>query len=285
MNAEYLEIKNKLDRHLECLLLQHCDADNPLYQVMNHGITTPGKKIRGVMTVVFCRRLSVPDALSFPFAEALELIHAYSLVHDDMPEMDNDQYRRGLPTCHAKYGADMALLAGDGILNLSVEHLLKSRRLFKPSCFLDAMDVLYHAAGANGMLCGQALDKEGESRVLSMDELLSVHRKKTGMLLMAPILIAQALAEKESKNYVNYSRKIGLAFQIKDDILDLEGNLETLGKEVGSDSKINKSTFISLLGTEEAKEYLKREINSAKESAEKDDFLLWLAEYIEKREK
>jgi geranylgeranyl diphosphate synthase type II len=283
MNKEYLEIKNELDRRLECLLTKHCSSGNPLYHVMEHGITTPGKRIRGVMTVVFCRRLSVADELSFPFAEALELIHAYSLVHDDMPEMDNDQYRRGVLTCHAKYGADMALLAGDGILNLAVEHLLKSRKLFKPFCFLDAMEAMFNAAGANGMLCGQALDKEGESRTLTMDELLLVHKKKTGKLLMAPILIAQSLAESENDNYVNYSRSIGLAFQIKDDILDKEGTLETLGKEAGADSKTNKSTFVSLLGLEQAKEYLNREIRSAQAYADNDPFLCWLAEYIESR--
>ena len=121
MNAEYLNIKNQLDHLLEELVLNSLGQEHPLCDVMSYGVNSPGKRIRGVMTVVFCNRLGVPTEKALPFAVALELIHAYSLVHDDMPEMDNDDYRRGMLTCHKKYGADMALLAGDGILNFSVE--------------------------------------------------------------------------------------------------------------------------------------------------------------------
>lgn len=285
MNAEYLIVKNQLDHLLEALVPQALGDDHPLCDAMTYGVNSPGKRIRGVMTVVFCERLGVPTEQALPFAVALELIHAYSLVHDDMPEMDNDEYRRGLPTCHKKYGADMALLAGDGILNFSIEYLLKNRKLYQPDRFLDALEVLYNASGADGMLCGQALDKIGETRTLSLDELLTLHRKKTGALLLAPIRIAECLSGDKREDYVNYCARIGLAFQIKDDLLDLEGSAEMLGKDTGKDLEEHKSTFVTILGADAAKEYLYNELDSAIIDADGDQFLLWLADYIGSREK
>lgn len=285
MNAEYLSKKELLDRGLERIVQEELAPENPLASVMAYGISTPGKRIRGVLTLAFCERLAVPQEQAMPFALALELIHAYSLVHDDMPEMDNDDYRRGMLTCHKKHGAAMALLAGDGILNFSLEYLLSNRKLYQPDRFMNALEVLYRSAGAQGMLCGQAQDKIGESRILSLDELLSLHRNKTGALLLAPILLAECLADQKNENYVNFCKHIGLAFQIKDDILDVEGSSAALGKETGKDSLEHKSTFVSILGLEEAKEYLRKELSAAAAAAEHDEFLLWLAHYIGEREK
>lgn len=285
MNAEYLAKKNQLDLLLQSVVADFLPQVNPLAEVMAYGVSTPGKRIRGVLTMAFCGRLSVPEEQALPFAVALELIHAYSLVHDDMPEMDNDDYRRGAPTCHKKYGSDMALLAGDGILNFSLEYLLSKRKLYQPDRFLDALDVLYHAAGACGMLQGQVLDKIGESRELSLEELLRLHRNKTGALLLAPIEIAEALSGRKNENYVNYCKNIGLAFQIKDDLLDVEGNSEILGKTIGKDSVEHKSTFVSILGMEAAKEYLDKELRDAVSAADEDPFLVWLANYIGNRDK
>lgn len=285
MNAEYLAKKELLDRRLATIITENIMVDNPLYAAMEYGVSTLGKRIRGVLTLAFCERLGVPQEQALPFAEALEMIHAYSLVHDDMPEMDNDDYRRGLPTCHKKYGVAMALLAGDGILNFALEYLLSKRKLYQPDRFLDAVEVLYRAAGVDGMLCGQAMDKIGESRILSLEELLFLHRKKTGALLLAPILIAEALSGKKIENYVNYSKNIGLAFQIKDDLLDVEGSSTVLGKETGKDLAENKSTFVSVLGFEQAKQYLQKELTAAIAAAGTDELLLWLADYIGSREK
>ncbi len=285
MNEEYLNKKLKLDALLQSVVQDNLPRDNPLAEVMAYGVSTPGKRIRGVLTMIFCERLSVPEEQALPFAVALELIHAYSLVHDDMPEMDNDDYRRGALTCHKKYGSDMALLAGDGILNFSAEYLLSHRKLYQPDRFLDALSVLYRAAGSSGMLLGQVLDKIGESRILSLDELLKLHRNKTGALLLAPVEIAQALSGKENEDYVNYCKNIGLAFQIKDDLLDVEGSSEILGKTVGKDSLENKSTFVSILGLESAKGYLDKELSAAISAAGEDSILIWLANYIKEREK
>ncbi|MBQ8894198.1 MAG: polyprenyl synthetase family protein [Clostridia bacterium] len=285
MNNEYLQDKEILDRRLNVLVQDFLPGDNILSAAMAYGVTAPGKRIRGALTLAFCRRFSVPEEQAIPFAEALELIHAYSLVHDDMPEMDNDDYRRGQLTCHKKFDAATALLAGDGMLNLSMEYLLSKRKLYQPHRFLDALEVLYFAAGAQGMLHGQALDKSGEKRTLSLDELLKLHRAKTGQLLLAPILIAQALSGINDDNYVNYSKHIGLAFQIKDDILDVEGSGDMLGKEPGKDAAEHKSTFVSILGLNEAKKHLDLEIDAAVRAAGEDEFLLWLAHYIKNREK
>ncbi len=285
MNNQYLALKNKLDDLLEHLIADELGGEHPLCDAMSYSVSSPGKRIRGVLTLFFCERLGVAEELAMPFAAALELIHAYSLVHDDMPEMDNDDYRRGNLTCHKKYGADMALLAGDGILNFSMEYLLSKRMAYQPECFMNALEVLYHAAGVRGMLYGQVLDKNGEKCALSLEELLLLHRKKTGALLMAPIKIAEALAATESENYVNYCKHIGLAFQIKDDLLDAEGSTEILGKETGKDLEENKSTFVTLLGLDKSKEYLQKELDGAIKAAEKEPFLLWLAGYIGSREK
>lgn len=285
MNKEYLAYKDKLDERLSTLVQEFLGVQHPLCDSMAYGVATPGKRIRGALTLVFCARLGVAEEQAIPFAVALELIHAYSLVHDDMPEMDNDDFRRGYPTCHKKYGADMALLAGDGILNLSVEYLLSQRGLYQAEPFLNALEVLYDASGAKGMLCGQVLDKQGEEKLLSLEELLELHRCKTGALLLAPIRIAEALAECKKESYVNYCKHIGLAFQIKDDILDVEGSAEVLGKETGKDHEENKSTFISILGLSKSKEYLENELDEAIKAGGEDEFLLWLARYIGAREK
>ncbi|MBR4086740.1 MAG: polyprenyl synthetase family protein [Clostridia bacterium] len=280
MKSEFFEIKKRVDDAIESAFSEKVLGESRLIEPMKYAVLAPGKRIRGVLTLSFCERLSVPEEQAMPFAVALEMIHAYSLVHDDLPEMDDDDFRRGLPTCHKKFDHATALLAGDGILNYAVEFLLSQKSKYQPEFFLNAMSVLFSASGALGMLNGQAIDKMGESRNLTFDELLELHRMKTGALLLAPIRIAEALSNKKAENYVNYCRRIGLAFQIRDDILDVEGNAQVLGKEVGKDALENKSTFTSILGVPEAKKYLEQELELAKCAVQDDPFLLWIAEYI-----
>lgn len=285
-NNEFDSIREIVERELSSALSTVVqNKDNPLYEPMQYGLTAGGKRIRGVLTVAFCDRLGVSRECSLPFAVALEMIHAYSLVHDDMPEMDNDDFRRGLPSCHKKYGSAMALLAGDGILNGAMEYLINKQSCFEPKAFIHAIGVLFNAAGCNGMLGGQGLDIIGETKRLNLEELTELHRMKTGSLLLAPAQIAGALSEKDSAQYESYCRHIGLAFQIKDDLLDVEGDPAVLGKETGKDQEENKSTFVSLIGCDQAKEYLKTEVNDAIRYAKDDAFLLWLANYIAVREK
>jgi geranylgeranyl diphosphate synthase type II len=284
MNKKYKEYKSLVDAALNLAINEAAIVDSKLYDAIKYALSTPGKRIRGVLTLHFCNRLGVDASKAIPFAVALEMIHAYSLVHDDLPEMDNDDFRRGAPTCHKKYGTAFALLAGDAILNYSLEYLLERRSLYSADLFLNAVEQLYNASGAKGMLDGQAIDILGESTKLTMDQLLELHSKKTGALLLAPIKIAEALSGTEQKNLCEYAKKIGLAFQIKDDILDVEGNADTLGKETGKDLQENKSTFITILGIKEAKEYLEKEIGIAKSMVKGDLFLEWIADYIANRQ-
>ena len=284
LNKEFETLRHLLDEELEqavSTVLIH--PENPIKEPMKYGLTTGGKRIRGTLTIVFCDRLGVPRSQSVPFAVALEMIHAYSLVHDDMPEMDDDDYRRGMPSCHKKYGSAMALLAGDAILNGAMEYLLHFREQYEPACFLNALTVLFNAAGANGMLCGQVLDMIGETKLLNLEELCELHRLKTGALLLAPSQIAGALSKQDASHYHSYCMHIGLAFQIKDDLLDVEGDPAVLGKEIGKDQQEHKSTFVTLLGCEQAKAYLQKEVESALNYAGDDPFLTWLANYIETR--
>lgn len=285
MKSKFNELKQQVDNAIKNALSDSLLKDSRLFDPIRYSLLAPGKRIRGVLTLSFCERLSVPLDQAMPFAVALEMVHAYSLVHDDLPEMDNDDMRRGLPTCHKKFGHDTALLAGDAILNYAMEYLLSQRKAYQSQSFLDAMNELFSASGALGMLNGQAIDKNGEDCVLSLEELLELHRMKTGALLVAPIRIAEALSGSKKENYVNYCKAIGLAFQIKDDILDVEGNTELLGKEVGKDASENKSTFTSILGVDEAKKYLSDEIKKAKDMVPDDPFLLWIADYIGARDK
>mgnify|MGYP003302615464 CR=1 FL=1 len=285
MKNEFNKIKRRVDDAISLAFSVGKINDSHLILPMKYAVLSPGKRIRGVLTLYFCERLSVPEEQALPFAVALEMIHAYSLVHDDLPEMDNDDVRRGLPTCHKKFDHATALLAGDGILNFAVEYLLSHREQYDSNAFLNAMKVLFSASGAQGMLNGQVIDKIGEIRELSLDELLELHRMKTGALLLAPIHIAEALSYHKNENYVNYCSSIGLAFQIRDDILDVEGNAQVLGKEIGKDVSENKSTFTSILGLSEAKRYLECELELAKNAVANDPFLLWIAEYIGAREK
>ncbi len=284
MNKEYISYKEIIDAELKAALKNAPFKDTELYPAIEYALLTPGKRIRGVLTLVFCNRFGISMDRALPFAAALEMIHAYSLVHDDLPEMDNDDYRRGAPTCHKKFGSAFALLAGDAILNYSMEYLLDKKNNDAPDAFLNALGCLYAASGTCGMLGGQAIDIVGEENALSLEKLLELHSKKTGALLLAPIKIAEALSGNINETFEKYSRKIGLAFQIKDDILDVEGNSELLGKETGKDAFEHKSTFISILGLAKAKEYLDQEIKDAKNCAGNDTFLLWMADYIGNRQ-
>lgn len=285
MHEEYLQYKQRLDLLLNDVISEQLKEENQLYRFMEYGISTPGKRLRGALLLSFCARLGVSQKQAEPFALALEMIHAYSLVHDDMPEMDNDSFRRGQPTCHKKFGPAFALLAGDGILNFTIEYLLEHRDLYSADRFMDALDVLYSAAGGRGMLGGQVLDKLGEAKKLSLEELICLHNHKTGALLLAPATVALALAGKENENYVNYCKHLGLAFQIADDLLDVEGDQAILGKEIGKDLKDHKSTFVTLLGVAGARGYLEKEIEAARKAAGEDELLRWIADFTASRNK
>lgn len=232
-----------------------------LYEAMNYSFTAGGKRLRPLIMHETFRAFGGEGDIVYPFMAALEMIHTYSLIHDDLPEMDNDDLRRGKPTNHVVYGQAMAVLAGDGLLNLAFETALKAgdgrnekelTRVFK------ALKVLGAKAGMNGMIGGQCVDVEAEKKNLSLskEQLLYTYENKTAALLETSLMIGGILAgvdEKAVDNLEKAGSNLGLAFQIQDDILDIESTDEELGKPVGSDEKNGKKTWISYSGLENGK--------------------------------
>lgn len=262
---------------------------------MKYSLFNGGKRLRPILLLATLELLNTNIKKGMKSAIALEMIHSYSLVHDDLPALDNDDYRRGSLTTHKKFGEAEAILIGDALLTHAF-YLLSEKNLK----FLNAYKIvriisktsLY--SGINGMIGGQTVDIESENKSIDLETLKYIHSHKTGKLIRLPVEIACIIAG-TSMNTQNilmeYADLIGLAFQVKDDILDIEGSFENLGKKVGSDFKLNKSTYPSLLGLEESKKILKSTIDKAKKiiddnfSSEKKEILIALADYIENRNK
>ena len=226
-----------------------------IYEAMNYSLMAGGKRLRPVLMLEFCRIFSGSYEDAMPFACAMEMIHTYSLIHDDLPAMDNDDLRRGKPTNHIVFGEANAILAGDALLTKAFE-ITASAKNNKPEMQLKAVSVLAAAAGTEGMIGGQIVDIESENKSISVDVLKYIHRLKTGALIKASCEIGAILGgadEEEIKKVVSFAENLGVAFQIRDDILDVEGDSNILGKPIGSDEKSNKSTYVSLLGIDEAK--------------------------------
>ena len=220
-----------------------------------------GKRIRPVLTLAIAKMMSKDVSEVMPFAAAIEMIHTYSLIHDDLPAMDNDDYRRGKLTNHKVFGVAMAILAGDALLNEAFELLLKSATQSAENAkqFAEASLFVATAAGKQGMIAGQVIDMESEGKQTTETTLKDMHKKKTGALIKASILapaICLGASSEHIKALNNYSENIGVAFQIKDDILDVESTTEELGKAIGSDAKNKKTTYVSLYGLEGAKTML-----------------------------
>lgn len=257
-----------------------------LIQAMQYSLSAGGKHLRGAILLesAACCGGNLQKAL--PFALAIEMIHTYSLIHDDLPEMDNSDFRRKKPACHIKFGHDIALLAGDGLLSYAVEYMCTNSQL-EPKITLDIIGMMLSASGSNGMLAGQTLDKLGEKSQLDFDQLLKLQQLKTGKLFESACLagcMAFNASDKHMQAFKEYSRHIGLAFQIKDDFLDMDSSAEQLGKPVLNDT--DKNTFVKLLGREKAQKLLLDEAALAKEAVsclEKTDFFIWLADFIVNR--
>ena len=222
-----------------------------LFDAMRYSLLAGGKRIRPVLLLAFCEAVGGDPTAALPAAVALEMVHTYSLIHDDLPCMDDDDFRRGRPTNHKIYGEDVATLAGDGLLT---EAFLVLTELLLPSdAVLRCVQILSRAAGPEGMVAGQILDMEGERRTLSEPELTQMCGLKTGALLSAACKLGAVIGG-GSKAAVEaaerYGMHLGLAFQIRDDMLDAIGTQEELGKPIGSDEENGKSTYLRLLGFE-----------------------------------
>jgi geranylgeranyl pyrophosphate synthase len=247
-----LRCENQLDQ----LLPDNSPA--PLQQAMRYATLNGGKRIRPILSYATTELLGYPAEHVDNIGNAIELIHAYSLVHDDLPAMDNDVLRRGKPTCHIKYGEAQAILAGDALQAMAFELVVKQHPSITAATQLKIAQGLCQASGLSGMAAGQSLDLLSEGKTVSLEELETIHRKKTGALLEASVTLP-AIACNADKNTLShlthFAQNLGLCFQVRDDVLDVIGDTETIGKTQGADINANKATFPALLGLEAAQNY------------------------------
>ena len=265
-------------------------------QAMNYSILAGGKRLRPMLILETSRMFGGEDKLAYPFMAAMEMIHTHSLVHDDLPAMDNDEYRRGKKTTHAVYGEAMGILAGDALLNLAYETAAKAFGMeVVDARVARAFAVLAKKAGVYGMVGGQVVDVESEKSddcPITREKLDFIYRLKTGALIESSMMIGAILAgasSDEVSRVEQIAAKLGLAFQIQDDVLDVTSTLEVLGKPVGSDEKNNKATYVTFEGLDKAVSDVERISKEAEEQLDDlgydDAFLKELFEYLIHREK
>lgn len=290
-----LHLKQFIDQNLpkieEAMHRQLANNDVPetLREAMVYSVEAGGKRIRPLLILAVLEDLKVTNEDAYIVAAAVEFIHTYSLIHDDLPCMDDDDYRRGKLTNHKVFGEDVAVLAGDALQALAFECLTSLQQTSSANA-LELVRLLSAASGAAGMVKGQILDMEGERQVLPLAELEAVHLHKTGALLSFCIEAGAVLAgatEEQQEKFRVFSREIGLAFQIQDDILDITSTTEQLGKPANSDTDSEKSTYPSILGLEGAKIQLKEKHGKAIQALDdlrlEESILRALADYIIER--
>ncbi len=263
-----------------------------LYEAERYSLLSGGKRVRAALTLECCKLLGGKPEAALPFACAVEMVHTYSLIHDDLPSMDNDDLRRGKPTNHKVFGEAYAILAGDGLLTDAFAVCAMNPHV-TGDCAAAAVAILSGAAGSYGMIKGQVMDICGESRKLSESELVELHMGKTGAMICAAAQLGCLAAgyapnHEMTERLTVFAQKVGLVFQIIDDILDVTSSNEVLGKSIGSDKDKNKTTFMSFFSADEAREYAERltaEAVEAISSAEGSYRLINLAKFLYDRSK
>lgn len=282
-------VEDGIDKYLEELTYPEVIAEGMKYAVLNGG-----KRLRPILLFMTLDILGSKKEEGLATAVAIEMIHSYSLVHDDLPALDNDDYRRGKLTTHKKFGEAEGILIGDALLTHAFYILTEKNSHLSPEKIVEIVKLTSSYAGINGMIGGQMVDIASEGKKIDLETLKYIHANKTGKLIKLPVEVACVIAgasKEERATLIKYSELIGLAFQIKDDILDIEGDFETIGKPVGSDLALNKSTYPSILGIEESKRLLNETIEEAKAivknkfGEERSQILLDLADYIGNRDK
>ena len=264
------------------------DLSQKVTEAMRYSLLCGGKRIRPVLTLAFCELCGGDPELALPFACAIEMVHTYSLIHDDMPCMDNDDMRRGKPTNHKVYGEDMALLAGDGLLTKAFETALLAEN---KETATEAALVLAQCAGEKGMVGGQCIDLQSEGKEADLSLLVEMDMGKTVALISAACRMGCIAAhgdETAVKAAEQYAAGLGMAFQIRDDILDVQGDPKKLGKNVGMDAAMEKRNYVSLLGVDRAQElveeYTEQAMTALNSFSGNTDFLRKLAESLVQRE-
>ncbi|MDO4188935.1 MAG: polyprenyl synthetase family protein [Lachnospiraceae bacterium] len=303
MSNDFYEVLNNKVAHVEDVLsrkgvLREEGYQHTVIEAMNYALMGGGKRLRPLIMQEVYSMFGGDDAdIIECFMTALEMIHTYSLVHDDLPAMDNDDYRRGRKTCHIVYGEDMAILTGDALLNRAFEVALNcslNKSPEKSVCILKALKLMASKSGIYGMVGGQVFDVESENlkKANTLEEILFIHRLKTSALLQIAFMAGGILAgapEKDIELLSIIGENVGVAFQIKDDILDVTSTQEVLGKPIGSDEKNNKTTYVNLVGLEQSEEDVKKYSEIAIDSydllSKKNEFLRELIISLVSREK
>ncbi len=293
-NKELAYKASEADRRIYQFLPKEEGYQANLFSAMNYSVQAGGKRIRPIlMTETYKLFGGDSPALDY-FVAAIEMIHTYSLVHDDLPAMDNDMLRRGKPTTHAKFGEAMGILAGDGLLNYAFETALSAFDVENDTVIvIKALQILANKAGINGMIGGQVVDVESEQQYgISKNRLDFIYRLKTGALIEASMMIGAILGEASDEEVVKIEQiasKIGLAFQIQDDILDVTGDTNLLGKSIGSDEKNQKATYVVFEGIDKAKADVERLTDEAisllMEFPYENPFLTELLRYLVQRDR
>ena len=286
MNSELNRYAARIEAYL-----QECFTDEALqkelFEAMRYSLLAGGKRLRPVLTQAFCALCGGDAEDALPFGAAIEMVHTYSLIHDDLPCMDNDDYRRGKLTNHRVYGEAKAVLAGDALLTAAFSQLAAAK--LPAERIVEAVRVLSLCAGELGMVGGQVLDMDAETRECTEQEVYDIQSRKTGALISAACqlgVIAAGGSEAQRRAASAYADSLGLAFQIEDDILDVVGDAQKLGKAVGVDEK--KNTFVRLYGVEKCREMIKDETDkaiAALSAFEKPDFLTALARALVSRDR
>ena len=292
--SAYIKNKNQQIKVALEEILHDSQPSEPIVEAMKYSLMAGGKRIRPVLCLAAAEAVGGKPQAVLPAACALEMVHTYSLIHDDLPAMDNDDLRRGKPTCHVAFDEATAILAGDALLTLAFEVLssVQFTGEHRASGWLKIIHIISTAAGYRGMIRGQMLDMAAEGQHLTIDELKSMHALKTGALIEASLLCGALLADARKRQVEilkTYARNIGLAFQVTDDILNVEGNPKIMGKAVGTDKLREKSTYPVILGLETSRQFAKNLVDEALQAltifGKKADPLRALATYIIERKR
>ncbi len=286
MKKQLEERIKTIDASLNSFVPNLNNPQSEIYEAMRYSLMAGGKRLRPILMLEVARLFGKNWEDVKEFACALEMIHTYSLIHDDLPAMDNDDLRRGMPTNHIKFGESTAILAGDALLNKAFEIALTATHL-ESSVLIKALQLLSYSSGTEGMIGGQIVDIASEGKDISIETLKYIHSLKTGAIIRSACVIGAVIScanENEIKAIDEYATNLGIAFQIRDDILDVTGTAEELGKPIGSDIDLNKSTYVSLCGIEKSLELVKEYSDKAKDSLKifgsKSTFLIEFTDYL-----
>lgn len=287
------ELKEKVkfvDEYMEKFLPPEDKYPEIIHKAMRYSVFAGGKRLRPIMVMEACRAFGGDVKKAMPFACAIEMIHTYSLIHDDLPALDNDDYRRGRLTSHKMFGENMAILAGDALLHHAFETMAEACVKMNDIKYTKAMLAIAQGAGINGMVAGQVVDVISEGKEIDKDTLDYIHKNKTAAMIIGALKAGAEIggaSDEEIKNIERVGELVGVAFQIQDDILDVTSTLEELGKPINSDEKNHKVTYATMFGVEDASKIVLDMSNEALEilhsMGDRMEFLERLTEYLIRR--